>query len=83
MRRHYKKILIDLTETLSEAHKDIGQRIRQGEMDAASAMLGRCQETAISIGETICSVRCKRLCIRNNIIVWEKQALRGDNEKDT
>ena len=53
MRKRQKKILLELTDTLSEAHSQIVRHIGRGEVEHMNGMLRQCQETAISMGETI------------------------------
>lgn len=53
MRRHQKWMLLELTGTLSEAHEQIKKEIKNKNAETVTALLGSCQEGAVSIGEAI------------------------------
>ncbi len=53
MRKHQKNTLIELSDTLSEAHSQITDQIKKGNYEAAIALLQQCQECAITMGTTI------------------------------
>ncbi|MBQ9605925.1 MAG: CDP-glycerol glycerophosphotransferase family protein [Lachnospiraceae bacterium] len=53
MRRHQKRMLMELVATLDEAHAQIGQELKNKNTDTALSLLGQCQECAVTIGETI------------------------------
>ena len=53
MRRNQKLSLIELADTLSEAHDQAADQIRKKNTEAAVALLQQCQECAISMGTSI------------------------------
>ena len=53
MRRHQKRSIAELAETLAEAHSQVRTHIESKNKDAALVILQQCQECAISMGETI------------------------------
>lgn len=53
MRKHQKQKLLELTQTFSEAHREIQHAISQGDTTLARDMLGECQNFAVAFGESI------------------------------
>ena len=53
MRKYQKSQCIEMIKTLEEAHGEIAKFIEKNEIDAASALLGECQEAAISLGNIV------------------------------
>ena len=53
MRKYQKSQCIEMIKTLEEAHGEIAKFIEKKEIDAASALLGECQEAAISLGNIV------------------------------
>lgn len=53
MRKYQKKLLIDLIQTIYEAHATIKEYIANGKYEEVKLLLGDCQDTAIQMGETV------------------------------
>lgn len=53
MRKAQKAQLLEILQTLQEAHKEIKKHISRCEMEMAYALLGECQQSAVQIGELI------------------------------
>ena len=53
MRRHNKRTLLQLTDTLEEAHSLIHQETDKGNINSVLSLLEQCQKCAITIGESI------------------------------
>lgn len=53
MRRNQKRALLDLMQTLLQAHENIRQNIENGNFAMMTDMLTQCQSCAISIGNSI------------------------------
>jgi len=53
LRRHTKRTLLKLVDTLEEAHSLIRQETDKGNADAVISLLEQCQKCAITIGESI------------------------------
>ena len=53
MRRTQKRSLLELADTLAEAHAQIETQLNKSNNDAVLQLLGQCQECAISMGNAI------------------------------
>lgn len=53
MRRYHKQKAKKLIDSLIKAHEMIETQIKSGDIEAASALIGKCQQAAISIGTMI------------------------------
>ncbi len=53
MRRYQKKMLLELTDTLNEAHEQAVKEIKNNNGQMAVGLFGQCQECADSMGEII------------------------------
>ena len=53
MRKHEKQQLLELINTLREAHKEAARYVENNENDTAIALLTECQNAAIEMGEKI------------------------------
>lgn len=53
MRKFMKKSILEIFQTMYEAHKNIKQFIEKKDFENANIILGDCQNTAIQIGEAI------------------------------
>lgn len=53
MRKAQKQEILELVDTLYQAHEEIKQNIVAGRNASAQELLGQCQECAISIGTTV------------------------------
>ncbi len=50
MRKKLKNILLEIFETLYEAHDSVRDFVKKGEFEKAVSILGDCQDTAVKIG---------------------------------
>ncbi|MBE5847427.1 MAG: hypothetical protein E7300_07060 [Lachnospiraceae bacterium] len=53
MRRNNKEQCLELIRTLEEAHAEIRKYIEKNDVGTASALLGECQDAAVSIGNIV------------------------------
>ena len=53
MRKNQKQSMLELADTLSEAHAQVADQIKKHNHEAAAALLQQCQECAITMGTTI------------------------------
>lgn len=53
MRKHVKQEILQLIESLYQAHREIEDIIKRNQVDVGRSMLGECQEYAISLGNII------------------------------
>ena len=53
MRKAHKKLLLEIFDSLHEAHREIKKLMTRGSHEEALALMAQCQDAAVDIGTTI------------------------------